>query len=78
MTARFAGRSSVVVVPSPFVLLTSTFKSFNSGRYRAIGSLILKTPCSTSIIAATVTIGLVIDAMRNMLSFAIGLALAAS
>src|ERR1051326_2887825 len=49
-----------------------TFTSRNSGRYGAPGAPISSLPSSARIIAATVTIGLVIDAMRKIESFAIG------
>ena len=56
----------------------STFRSFSSGSQFDIGSLSFMAPCSTSIMAATLTMGLVIDAILKIASFVIGLVLAAS
>ena len=66
---RFSGTSPLAV---------STFKSFNSGSHFVIGSLRPIFPCSTIIMAATVTMGLVIEASRNKASLGIGLDFAAS
>ena len=46
--------------------------SDSSGTHFATGSLSVNLPCSTSVIAAATVTGLLIDAMRNMVSRCIG------
>ena len=55
---------------SPFGV--ATFKPANSGMCFATGSSSVHLPCSHSIIIATPTIGLVMDAMRKIVSFSTG------
>ena len=56
----------------------ATLRAANSGMCLATGSSRLHLPCSQSIIMATPTIGLVIDAMRKIVSLATGLLVARS
>jgi hypothetical protein len=59
----------VTVLPSP---LTATRVSRKAGMYLDTGSVMAIFPSSTSIMMATLVIGLVIDAMRKIVSVFIG------
>jgi len=59
-----------------FTVATCTV--FSSGRYFATGALRSSLPSSTSIMAATLVIGLVIDAIQKIESVVMGMVLARS
>ena len=69
VTGRFAGTTSY---PPP-ARGTATVVRWNSGMYLPTGSESSSAPCSCSIIAATLTIALVCEAMRKIVSARIGL-----
>src|SRR5215831_17765370 len=71
--SRFAGSRTSSTLPSAPRFSTPTFRSFNSGRNFAAGSEMSSLPSSASIITATETIGLVIEAMRKIESGFIGI-----
>src|SRR5436190_12288730 len=69
---RNCGSSDISTVPSAFFFGTATLVSAKAGMYFNTGSARLSLPSSTRIMAATETIGLVIEAMRKIASVFIG------
>ena len=66
------GRSAATVSSSEPRMSAITRISDSSGSHFATGSVSASLPSSTSVIAAATVTGLVIDAMRNMVSRCIG------
>ncbi len=69
---RNCGSSAISTVPSALAFFTETFVSAKAGIYFDTGSASESLPSSISISAATATIGLVIEAMRKIVSVFIG------
>ena len=72
VTGRSAGTSFKIGVPSEATELTPTFISEKSGMNLETGSESLSLPASTSIIAATLVMGFVIEWMAKIVSGVIG------